>query len=119
VEKNPYSDGKIRGHADAIIRAIVVGTAIVVAWNAPYAWYWRIGIFVAIMFVLGIIYPAIQRVLAERREQRYRTIVRQHNPEIADSMEATDEFVKTMKAMSGSYRDNPAGQNPGKAPPQP
>lgn len=32
---NPYADGKIRGHRDGIIRAIVIGLAIVVAWNLP------------------------------------------------------------------------------------
>ena len=104
MDENPYSDGKIRGHTDAIIRAIVVAAAIFVAWNAPYAWYWRIGTFVAIMFVLGIIYPAIQRVLGERREQRYRAMVRQHYPDIADEMQATDEFVKTLNAMSGNNK---------------
>ena len=62
---NPY--GKIRGHRDAIIRAIVIGVAIVVAWNLPFAWYWRLAIFVAIMFVVGIIYPAIQLTWSKRR----------------------------------------------------
>jgi hypothetical protein len=67
MDQNPYSDGRIRSHGDAIVRAIVLGVALVVAWNAPYAWYWRVLVFVVIMFVVGIIYPAVQRVLAERR----------------------------------------------------
>jgi hypothetical protein len=66
MDKNPYSDGKIRGNWDAIVRAVVIGAALVIAWNAPYAWYWRILIFLGIMFVVGIIYPAVQRVIAER-----------------------------------------------------
>src|SRR5260370_38587647 len=60
----PGNDGRIRGYADAIVRAFVVALAVVVAWNAPYAWYWRIAIFLAIMFVLGLVYPAVQRRLA-------------------------------------------------------
>ena len=35
--------GEITSHADAFVPAF----ALVVAWNAPYAWYWRIAIFVA------------------------------------------------------------------------
>jgi hypothetical protein len=69
VPDNPYADGKIRGHRDGIIRAIVIGLAIVVAWNLPYAWYWRLAVFAAIMFVIGIIYPAIQLALAKRRQR--------------------------------------------------
>jgi hypothetical protein len=56
---------KIRGHLDAIIRAIVISVAIVVAWNVPYAWYWRVVAFVAIMFIVGIIYPTVQFELAK------------------------------------------------------
>jgi hypothetical protein len=70
MQDNPYSDGKIRGHADAIVRAIVVGLAIVVAWNAPYAWYSRAAIFAAIMFMLGIVYPTIQFALVKRKRRR-------------------------------------------------
>jgi hypothetical protein len=61
-----YRDGKIRGYPDAIIRAIVVGVAIVVAWNAPFEWYWRVAIFVGIMVLVGIIYPALQRALSKQ-----------------------------------------------------
>jgi membrane protein implicated in regulation of membrane protease activity len=59
-------DGKIRSHGEAIFRAIVTGAAIVVAWNAPYAWYWQIAIFVVIMFVVGMIYLPIQKAIAKR-----------------------------------------------------
>jgi hypothetical protein len=44
-----------------------MGAAVVVAWNAPYAWYWRIAIFLGIMFIVGVLYPTIQNVWAKRR----------------------------------------------------
>jgi uncharacterized protein (DUF58 family) len=97
MEEN-YYDGKIRGNGDAIVRATVVGTAIVIAWNAPYAWYWRIGIFVVIMFALGIIYPTAQLALARRRERRRSRAVVEYM--LADSKQEADDFVKTMNAMS-------------------
>jgi len=67
MDENPYADGKIRTHTEGIVRAIVVGAAIFIAWIAPYAWYWRVAIFVAIMFVFGMIYPTAQNALAKRR----------------------------------------------------
>ena len=67
MPENPYGDGKIRSHTDAIIRASVVALAVVIVWNAPYAWYWRTAIFIGIMFVVGIIYPTIQKMWAKRR----------------------------------------------------
>jgi hypothetical protein len=51
---------KIRSTKDAIIRAVVVAAAVAVAWNAPCPWYWRVGIFIGIMFVVGIVYPTIE-----------------------------------------------------------
>ena len=65
-KQNPYADGRIGSTADAVARSIVVGIAIVVAWNAPYAWYWRLAIFVGIMSVLGVVYPTIQLALARQ-----------------------------------------------------
>lgn len=65
--ENPYADGRIRSRSDAIIRAMVIGIAIVIAWNAPFEWYWRVGIFLGIMFVVGIVYPAVQLAWSRRR----------------------------------------------------
>jgi hypothetical protein len=48
-------DGRIRSTKGAIVRALIVGVAIVVAWNAPYEWYWRVAIFFAIMFLVGVV----------------------------------------------------------------
>jgi len=67
MEENPYSDGKIRSTTDGIIRGIVVALALFIATVAPYAWYWRVAIFLGIMFVLGIIYPAVQLAIARRK----------------------------------------------------
>ena len=69
-DENPYSDGKVRGHMDAIIRAVVVAVALFLLWQAPFLWYWRVAIFFALMLIVGIIYPAVQMALALRRERR-------------------------------------------------
>ena len=115
MRDNPYSDGKIRGHADAIVRAIVVGLAIVVAWNAPCAWYWRVAIFAGIMFVLGIVYPAIQFALVKQRHRRaidaeagdadYQAMVRQLYPDMAADAEATKDFRAKMAAISEAHKN--------------
>jgi hypothetical protein len=54
-------DARIKGHGSAILRAIVVGTALAAAWFSPVQWYWKIVIFLAIMFVIGLIAAAIER----------------------------------------------------------
>ena len=116
---NPYADGKLRSHGDAIIRAIVVGSAVAVAWNAPYAWYWRLAIFVAIMFVVGIIYPTVQFALAKRKHRRlieaeqanqpgisaYQAVLK-HYPDLAADAEATKEFRATMNTVSEAHRND-------------
>jgi hypothetical protein len=66
MPENPYADGKFRNRGEAVIRAIVMGAAVVVAWNTPYAWYWRVAIFLGIMFLVGIIYPVIQLAWSRR-----------------------------------------------------
>jgi hypothetical protein len=84
-ERGTSMDGLIKSHGDAILRAAVIGVAIVIAWNVPYithylqpdtknliddflheykldnAWYWRIVTFLGILFLGGIIYPARNR----------------------------------------------------------
>ena len=96
---------RFRGFGDAIARAVVVGTALVVAVNSPFEWYWRVLIFFAIMFLIGLIYPNVQHAIAQRRERRYRALVREHSPETADRMQETDDFVKAMNAMSEAHRE--------------
>jgi hypothetical protein len=67
MDDNPYSDGKIRSR---IVRAIAVGTALVIAVNVPYAWYWRVLIFLGLSFLVGLIYPNVQHALAKRRDRQ-------------------------------------------------
>ena len=57
---------KIRSHGDAILRAMLVAAALVVAWISPVGWYWKIAIFIASMFVIGVVVQAF----ALRRERR-------------------------------------------------
>lgn len=67
--KNPADRGfregleaaKVRSHTDALLRGTIVGLAIVVAWWVPVTWYWKIAIFLAIMFLAGMIVPAIRK----------------------------------------------------------
>jgi membrane protein implicated in regulation of membrane protease activity len=44
-----------------MLRAVVVGGAIAIALFIPVAWYWKIAIFLAIMFIVGLIGSAVQR----------------------------------------------------------
>jgi hypothetical protein len=122
MSENPYADGKIRGTADGVVRGIVFGIAILTAWNAPFAWYWRIAIFVLIMFLISLIYPKVQLALVKRKHRRriaaeeavsgeakYQAMVRQMHPDIAADADETREFRATMAAMTDAYRDKPKG----------
>jgi hypothetical protein len=52
---------------EAIFTAVMVGAALVIEWNAPCAWYWRVSIFLGIVLLTGIIFHAVvQRVIAAR-----------------------------------------------------
>ena len=72
MDRTPYSNGKISSAWEAIIRAVAIGAALVIDWNAPYAWYWRVLIFLGIMFVVAITYHGViayhgvQRAITER-----------------------------------------------------
>ncbi len=56
--------GRITSYVDAIARACIIAFAAAVAWIVPTAWYWKAVVFLAIMFVAGIVVPAIK----QRRE---------------------------------------------------
>lgn len=45
---------EIRSTKDAIARACQLAIPAVVAWNLPFAWYWRIGAFLGMIFVVGM-----------------------------------------------------------------
>jgi membrane protein implicated in regulation of membrane protease activity len=49
------------------MRVAYLGIAAAVAWFSPVAWYWKIGIFAAIWFGIGLVVQAF----ASRRERRY------------------------------------------------
>jgi len=48
-----------RSFGNAIVRAFLVGTAVAVAWLPPIAWYWKIMILVAAMFIVGLVIHGI------------------------------------------------------------
>jgi type IV secretory pathway TrbD component len=52
-------EARIKGGNDAIVRACMVGFGIAIAAIAPVPWGWKIALFFVIMFVVGIIIPAI------------------------------------------------------------
>jgi Flp pilus assembly protein TadB len=46
---------------DAIVRVCMIGFSVAIAAIAPVTWSWKIALFLAIMFLVGIIMPAITR----------------------------------------------------------
>jgi hypothetical protein len=65
------SYAQIHSPKDALVRFCQVGIPAVLAWNLPIAWYWRIGIILALPFVVGVIvalYREGRRKGARRRQ---------------------------------------------------
>lgn len=60
---------EIRSTKDAIARACQLAIPAVVAWNLPFAWYWRIGAFLGMMFVVGMV-VALFRARRDSRSSR-------------------------------------------------
>jgi hypothetical protein len=52
---------RITSSRDALLRVAIIAVALSVAWFVPAAWYWKIIVFLAIMFVAGVVVPAIKR----------------------------------------------------------
>jgi len=52
---------RIKQGNDAIVRVCMIGLAIAIAAIAPVPWVWKIGLFLVIMLVVGIIMPVIWR----------------------------------------------------------
>jgi hypothetical protein len=44
-----------------MVRVCMIGFGIAIAGIAPVTWSWKIALFVVIMFLVGIIIPAISR----------------------------------------------------------
>ena len=108
--RNPHGDGKIKSLIDAVIRACVVAFALFLSWQAPFAWYWRVAVFFVIMFIVGIIYPAVQMAWAVRRERRLLDTTKPVDPTYEQLLELfpatksfhqeTREFEARMNAKS-------------------
>lgn len=54
-------EARVKGRNDAIVRACMVGFGMAIAGIAPVPWGWKIALFLVIMFMVGIIIPAIWR----------------------------------------------------------
>jgi hypothetical protein len=54
-------DARIKSYRDALLRAILVGTALAVSLFSPVAWYWKVAIFLAFMFAFGVIIAVLHR----------------------------------------------------------
>jgi hypothetical protein len=52
---------RIRGGNDAVSRVCMIGFGIAIAAITPVTWVWKIPLFLMIMFLVGIIMPAIWR----------------------------------------------------------
>jgi Flp pilus assembly protein TadB len=46
---------------NTIIRVCMIGFGIAIAAIAPVVWVWKIPLFLSIMFLVGVLLPAIQR----------------------------------------------------------
>jgi Flp pilus assembly protein TadB len=53
---------RIREGNDAASRVCMIGFGIAIAAITPVTWFWKIPLFLMIMFLVGIIMPAIWRV---------------------------------------------------------
>ncbi|MGD0635194.1 MAG: hypothetical protein ABSA13_13115 [Beijerinckiaceae bacterium] len=108
MSSNPYADGKIRSHTEAIVRGLVHGAVIVGCWYAPFAWYWRLALFVFLLLIMGIIYPAVQLAFARRKQRRidehYETVLELY-PDLKASRDETREFREKMAALSKECRE--------------
>src|SRR5580704_15366392 len=58
---------QIHGPKDALARFCQVGIPAALMWNLPIAWYWRIGIILALPFVVGVIVALYREGRAKRR----------------------------------------------------
>lgn len=52
---------RIKRGNDALVRVCMIGFGVAITAIAPVAWGWKITLFLVIMFLVGIIMPAIRR----------------------------------------------------------
>jgi hypothetical protein len=57
VEEN----ARIKRGNDAIVRVCIIGFGLAIAAIAPVPWGWKIALFLAIIFFVGILMPAVRR----------------------------------------------------------
>jgi hypothetical protein len=65
-----YSDGRFRGIKEAFVRGAVAAIALAIAWFSVDAWYWKVAVFLGLIFGVGTIYPVVHRAIAERKNVR-------------------------------------------------
>lgn len=56
--KGTGQEARITRYGDGIFLGFIVGCAIVMAWITPVGWYWKVGIFLVIMFAAGMMVQA-------------------------------------------------------------
>ena len=54
-------NARIKRGNDAIVRVCIIGFGLAIAAIAPVSWGWKIALFLAIMFFVGILMPAVRR----------------------------------------------------------
>ena len=54
-------NARIKGGNDAIVRVCIIGFGLAIAAILPVPWGWKIVLFLAIMFFIGILMPAVSR----------------------------------------------------------
>jgi hypothetical protein len=119
----PESVVKFRGHAEAIVLGLAHGLAIGVSWYAPFAWYWRLVLFLVLMFIIRNVHLAVraasirrqlladqrQEMEAERRaampgEQSYEALLENY-PGLKAMHDDTAEFRAQMAAYLKAHRE--------------
>jgi hypothetical protein len=94
---------KIYSTRDAALRSMQVGTAIVIAWNLPFAWYWRFICFCFILFMISLVINAF-RDRGDRREMRLKPVYsrfREVYLGIADDVQPEEEELADLYAGGG------------------
>jgi hypothetical protein len=54
-------NARIKRGNDTVVRVCIIGFGLAIAAIAPVPWGWKIVLFVAIMFFVGILMPAVRR----------------------------------------------------------
>jgi Flp pilus assembly protein TadB len=54
-------NARVKRGNDALVRVCIIAFGLAIAAILPVSWEWRIGLFLAIMFMVGILIPAVGR----------------------------------------------------------